>query len=108
MNITKTQLTNILKDLQAGGKAFTVCFEKADKSMRKMTCRTGVKKYVKGAPNGASKASNEDIVKVWEMGRDSKGHFISNGAKGYRSFRVDRVKSLKVGGKMYMITDINH
>ena len=106
MNITKTQLTTILKDLQTGGKAFTVCFEKADKSMRKMTCRTGVKKYVKGVSNETpSKASNEDVVKVWEVGRDSKGHFISNGAKGYRSFRVDRVKSLKVGGKFFSVVD---
>lgn len=104
MNITKTQLESILKDLQAGGKAFTVCFEKADKTMRNMTCRTGVKKYVKGVSNETPpKDSNNDVVKVWEMGRDSKGHFISNGAKGYRSFRVDRVKSLKVGGETYKV-----
>lgn len=68
-----------------GNKIFTVVFLKKDGSLRHMTGRLGVKKYVKGT--GYAKPDN--IVTVFEMQK-----------KQYRSFDVDRVKEIKCNGEI--------
>ena len=71
------------------GRFFTVWFLKKDQTLRKMTCRTGVKKGSKGE-NGVgalrAKPNNTNLVSVFEMQ-----------VNGYRSFDLERVVSFKCG-----------
>lgn len=99
MNITKTQLENILNSLHKSGKGFHVQFVKADGSLREMDCRMNVTKYSKGnIPTYNGKNFDKGNVGVYEFGRDEKGHFTS---RGWRSFNKDRVIYIKVGGYRY-------
>ena len=72
------------------GRFFTIFFLKRNGELRKMTCRTGVKKGLKG-DNGVgvlrAKSSNTNLVSVFEMQ-----------VNGYRSFDLERVVSFKCGG----------
>lgn len=63
-----------------GNSFFTVYFEKADGSMRLLTGRLGVKRYLSG---GKRKASGH-LVTVWDCA-----------ARGYRSFDPTRVAWVK-------------
>jgi len=78
---------NELKNI-VGNRFFHVTFKKKDGTIREMTCRTGVKKYVKG--NG--KPINDGRVGVYEVNTNRKG------AAAYRSFYPESVISLKVDG----------
>jgi hypothetical protein len=101
MKISKAQLENILASLHKSGKSFHVQFVKADGSIRDMDCRMNVTKHSKGnVPTYNGKNFDKGNIGVYEFGRDEKGHFTSN---GYRSFNIDRVKSLKVGGNLYSV-----
>ena len=64
-------------------------FEKADGSIRKMNCKRVVQDAIKGT---GTARSNPDQVKVY-----------SNNDKAYRSFNINRLKVLKMGGSVYSI-----
>ena len=78
----------------AKGKFMTVTFLKKDGSTRRMRCRTGVKRYVKGvgSPLGtpANRLQKYKLITVYDLDK-----------AGYRSIPVDRVVSVKAAGKTY-------
>lgn len=98
----KTLIQDVVKLREAidntKGKFFTVWFLKKDQTLRKMTCRTGVKKGLKGE-NGVgvlrAKPSNTNIVSVFEMQ-----------VNGYRSFDLGRVVSFKCGSVSIGTSDV--
>ena len=70
------------------GKLFSVTFEKKDGSLRTMTARLGVRKYLTG---GGSKFDAElrGMVRVFSM-RD----------KGYRTVTAEKIVRLKAYGRV--------
>lgn len=90
------QLNELLKELEETGKTFHVEFTKANGEFRKMDCRMGVKKHLKGGE--ATYKRNPKNVGVYESLRDSKGHFTDG---QYRCFSEERVISIKVDGQVY-------
>ena len=68
------------------GQFFTVEFVKKDNTLRKMNCRTGVKKYLvkNGRKIKTVSPLENGILKVYDLG-----------AKGYRSINIDTIKSIK-------------
>lgn len=72
---------------QLGGKFFTVVFTKKDGSVRKLNGRLGVKKHLRGGEKSFSDAQINALT-VFDLK-----------AKGYRTVKLDKVTSLKCGGK---------
>lgn len=58
-----SSLTNAILSL-TGGRFFTVIYTKKDGTIRKMNCRTGVHRYVKGAdvPSGHVSKRDDKLV----------------------------------------------
>ncbi|RMH15097.1 MAG: hypothetical protein D6698_11635 [Gammaproteobacteria bacterium] len=80
---------------KSNGKFFSVEFEKKDGSIRKMTARTNVRKYVTG---GGLKfdPKKRGLVVVWEPAAAKKT------GNGYRMVSVARVKKIKVNGQEHV------
>ena len=78
---SKIHLTN--------GKFFGVTFIKKDGTIRKMNCRLGVKKYLKG---GVLKYNPSDynLIPVY--------CFVKN---SYRMININTIQELKVGGEVF-------
>ena len=69
------------------GKIFTVFFEKKNGEVRKMNCRTGVKKYLKEKDEltkSVTKDSNKNHIIVFDM----KAH-------GYRTVNLEKVSEIR-------------
>lgn len=77
----------ILKAL-LGSQFFSVVFTKSDGTKRKMLCKLGVKKYLKGGQK-----SYDD---------KAKGHLTvySVNDKGYRTVNLNTLEQIKVKGKV--------
>jgi len=89
-NATGFTLNNLYK-LASDGKIFQVEFiKRTTGELRKMRCRLGVKKYLKG---GVKKYASKDkqLLTVFDMD-----------AKGYRSIPVEGIRLLKVGGQSFI------
>ena len=86
--INKSQAIKMIKS--DGGRFFGVKFTKKDGTPRTMNCKRVVKAAIKGT--GKSKPSNDHIIPVY-----------SNNDRGYRSFDIDRLISLKMGGEEYIV-----
>ena len=86
--ISKQQAIKMIK--ADGGKFFGVKFTKKDGTPRTMNCKRVMKVAIKGT--GKSKPSNDNIIPVY-----------SNNDRGYRSFDIDRLISLKMGGEEYFV-----
>ncbi len=67
------------------GKFFTVLFTKQDGTERKMNCRLGVAKGLKGGENNHK--GHEEYVTVYDMVN-----------KGYRAINLETLKSIKMAG----------
>ena len=76
-----------LKQLLSTGKFFTVTFTKKDGSVRKFTCRTGVKKHLRG---GTRKNTNPYHLIVWSVAD-----------KGYRTVDINAITKLTFNGETY-------
>lgn len=72
------------------GKLFSVEFIKANGKRRKMVCRTGVKRYLKGGKSTTSHCPH--LVTVYDVQ-----------AKGYRSVNLDTVLNVKMFGQSFDI-----
>ncbi len=71
-----------------GHRIFSVTFEKADGSIRKLNGRLGVYRHLKG---GESTINHLPYLQgCWDVQKDA-----------YRAFNKSKVLSLKVGGKVY-------
>ncbi|MBG23714.1 MAG: hypothetical protein CMF22_10360 [Idiomarinaceae bacterium] len=70
---------------QADGRFFTATFVKKDGSVRKMNCRTGVMKYVKGTGRPTHNIGN--LVAVYDVK-----------VKGYRFINLKTLSKIKIDG----------
>ena len=82
---------------KTNGKIFSAVFIKKDGEKRKMICRLGVAKYVKGVglkfkPVDASK--DRDLIGVFDMHK-----------KAYRFINVKTLEQIKVKGIKYKIKE---
>ena len=69
------------------GRFFGVTFVKADGTLRNMTCRTGVSKHTSGRGLKYNARERGNVI-VWDTS-----------VKGYRTIKLDRLISLRFGGK---------
>lgn len=92
--ITKQEAADIIRS--TNGKLFTVEFVKANGELRKMNARTKVKKWLKGGVSTI--ADKPHLIGCYDVqaGKKEKG-------KGYRAIPIDRLLSLKAGGKEYTV-----
>jgi len=85
-------LNNLYK-LAADGKIFQVEFiKRTTGELRKMKCRLGVKKYLRGGKKTFS-PKDKQLLTVFDME-----------AKGYRSIPVEGIRLLKIGGQSFVTT----
>lgn len=89
MEISEKELIRLLDD--TNGKFFTVWFRKKNGDVRKMVCRTGVRKYVKGVGRSYDPKAM-GLFPVYEM----------NGG-GYKQFYLNSVLRVKFGGIVYNV-----
>jgi hypothetical protein len=71
---------------QSNGKFVTVTFKKKDGNLRKMNCRLGVKKHLKG---GTSTVDHDKYLVVYDMQ-----------SEGYRCINKNTIVSLSLGGEV--------
>jgi hypothetical protein len=72
------------------GHIFTVTFTKrTNGEIRTMTCRTGVRKHLKGGP-AAYNFKSKNLLSVYDMQ-----------SRGYRCIPVDAIIEMKISGKIY-------
>lgn len=92
--ITKAEAANLINRQRVTGKTFGVEFIKKDKSLRKMSCRFGVKKHlVSNKP--ATTAHIPKYVVVFEMKGESK--------PAYRNVNLNTVKAVTIDGNRYTV-----
>ena len=75
------------------GKIFSAVFIKKNGEKRKMVCRQGVAKYVKGI-GLKFKPEERDLIGVFDMHK-----------KAYRFINVKTLEQIKVGGIQYIIKE---
>ena len=76
---------------KTNGKIFSAVFRKKDGTKRKMNCRRGVAKYVKGV-GLKFKPEKRDLIGVFDMHK-----------KAYRFINAKTLEQLKVKGITYII-----
>ncbi len=86
---------NQAKELIAktGGSIFSTQFIKKDNTIRDMTCRLNVKKYLKGGKNTCSEYPQ--YVTVFEMKGEAK--------PCYRNINIETMLTLKIAGQVYVV-----
>ena len=77
----------------SNGRIFSATFVKVNGEVRKMVCRTGVRKNLKGGTNPAQ-APKFSYLTVWDV---QKG--------GYRMLNPATMRSLRLGGQDYEVVD---
>jgi hypothetical protein len=78
---------------KTNGKIFSAVFVKKDGEIRKMVCRQGVYKYVKGV-GLKFKPEERNLIGVFDMHK-----------KAYRFINVKTLKQIKVKGIQYIIQE---
>jgi hypothetical protein len=86
--VSRDELAKIIRS----GKYVTITALKSDGTVRVLNGRAKVKKYLKGGKRTTDPAK---CVNVHEVG-DKPGE------ERYRSFRIDRLISVKSGGELYI------
>ena len=76
---------------KTNGKIFSAVFTKQDGEKRKMVCRRGVAKYVKGV-GLKFKPEKRDLIGVFDMHK-----------KAYRFINVKTLEQLKIKGVNYKV-----
>lgn len=74
-----------------GNKIFSAIFTKKDGTERKILCRLGVKKHLKG---GVKKYDTESLNYLTVYSLDSRG---------YRTLNLNTIKQLKANGNTYIL-----
>ncbi|SET44104.1 hypothetical protein SAMN05216326_12718 [Nitrosomonas marina] len=93
---TRLNLKN-LKNLVSDGTIFSVEFiKRSNGELRKMICRLGVKKHLRGGDK-AYNAKHHNLLTVFDM---EKG--------GYRSIPVDAIQRLCVNGQAFSFGEVPH
>lgn len=86
-------------DALVEGQIFSVIFEKGDGTLRKMQCKQGVKKFLKGGD--ATYKANPDNVGVFDTEAKPKSPMIVDGKEqqgDYRCFNATKVLRIRGGG----------
>ena len=89
MKVHRTKLENLIKGTR--GKIFSCVFIKKDGSIRRMTCRLGVTKYIKGTGKPISNITNS-YVTVFDLSK-----------KSYRVINIDTINNITIGGLTYNV-----
>ena len=76
---------------KTNGKIFSAVFTKKDGEKRKMVCRQGVAKYVKGV-GLKFKPEERDLIGVFDMHK-----------KAYRFINLETLEKIRVQGKEYNV-----
>ena len=76
---------------KTNGKIFSAVFTKKDGEKRKMVCRQGVAKYVKGV-GLRFKPEERNLIGVFDMHK-----------RAYRFINLETLEKIKVSGKEYEI-----
>jgi len=88
--LSVSQLTDMVK----GGRIFGVSFVKRTTGeLRTMSCRLGVKKFLRGGQLAYSPAEKQ-LLTVFDMGK-----------KAYRCIPIEGIQSLSVGGNQYSLSN---
>lgn len=101
-----TRLEAYSKMKLSKGQAFTVDFIKKDGSMRKMNCKTNIKKLIKGEEGKGLQYNPLEklllpVVDLQELARLRKEG--DNEYRAWRSINLQTVIHLKIEGKEYMV-----
>lgn len=75
----------------SNGSIFSVCFKKADGTLRDMVCRTGVVKHVKGT-GMAYDPSEYGLVTVFDVQK-----------KAYRMIRLETLRRVTMDGQTFSV-----
>lgn len=87
---TRNDLANIIR--KTNGKIFSATFQKKDGEIRKINCRLGVTKHLKGGKSTI--AGKENLIGVYDAQNE-----------GYRCINVDTLKEVKFGGVTYEVDE---
>lgn len=90
--LTPFQAWDIMR--QQGGKIFTVHFIKKNGELRKMNCRLGVKKGLKGGENKAAKKYS-NLRPVYDVQKDA-----------YRMINLATLVKLRANGQEYTVLNL--
>lgn len=88
--ITREEAVNTIHKTK--NSIFTVTFVKKDGSLRKMNCRKGVKKYLKGSGKPSTTHHIPKYITVFDMVK-----------KGYRTINVTTIQALNIAGQSYEV-----
>ena len=88
MEITRETARELI--MGTNGKIFSVQFEKKDKTIRDMTCRLGVGKFLRGGKSTTDHLPH--LITVCELGKEQ-----------YRNINLLTLRKLKTGGVEYTI-----
>jgi hypothetical protein len=92
MNTKTEALRALIKEI-APSTIFGVTFLKKDGTIRDMTCRLGVTKYLKGGELGYD-VVEKGLLSVYDMS-----------SAGYRMINLDTVTELRSNGQVYRFED---
>lgn len=88
----KIDTTNAVKLIRAtNGKIFTVSFIKKDGTLRKMNCRLGVTKHLKGGEL-AFDPKEYDLIPVFDLQKNA-----------YRMINIDTLVEVSVDGESFLV-----
>jgi hypothetical protein len=77
------------------GKFFSVTFRKrSDRSLRTMTARTGIRRYVNGQGRSYDAASHKLL---------SVGEIVGGRNVQYRVVPIEGIRKLRIGGKVFQV-----
>lgn len=88
--ISDVELHNIVDYVRETGVIFSATFIKKDGSLRRMNCRVGVRKYVKGVGMSYNPVER-DLLPVYDLVN-----------RGYRTVNLKTVKSVRLGRTEYV------
>lgn len=97
MNKVTSKVAEHLIKTMPVGTIFSVEFEKVDGTLRKMTCRSGVSKYVKGTGKPRQGKDGRTLLTVYEL------NTVREGADNYRCFYADKLKAFKTCGEVFVV-----
>ena len=92
-NLKRSELPEFIERTE--GRFFRATFVKVDHTIRNMTCRRGVWKYVKGGENLAAKA-NPNLRVVYEVGKNKNQ---------YRMINLATLLFIRYQGMIWTITE---
>jgi hypothetical protein len=92
MNTKTEALRTLIKEITPTS-IFGVTFVKKDGTIRDMTCRLGVTKYLKGGELGYD-VVDKGLLSVYDMT-----------AAGYRMINLDTVTEIRANGNVYRFED---